>query len=207
MRRFSIRSLMAVVVVAAVAVAALRNADDYWASGMILATPTLFGVALIGALCGGERARARRLGFAILGGGYFALALMGPAGRSESRLPTSQLLTYVHQQVVPTVTGTYIINAVATVAGTGTSPAPATGAAPLYVVTSPPAGQGTSSNLVVTGRWKSLLPGAANYEAFSIVGHCLFALLAGVLGGTVAVWFRRRRERAEAAASASPPTE
>src|SRR5262245_30010590 len=102
MRRISIRSLMGFVVVSAAAVAALRNADDYWASGMILATPMLFGVVLIGALCGRERSRARRLGFAILGGGYFALAFMGLSRPHVERLPTFQFLTYIHQQVAPT---------------------------------------------------------------------------------------------------------
>ena len=52
---FPIRSLMGFVVVSAVAVAAIRNADDYGASGMILATPMLFGAVLICALCGRER--------------------------------------------------------------------------------------------------------------------------------------------------------
>lgn len=36
-------------------------------------------------------------------------------------------------------------------------------------------------------------------EHFRSVGHALIALLAGLLGGTVAVWFYARRERAEAA--------
>ena len=58
MKRLTILSLMGLILVLAVAVAALRNADVYWASGMILATPMLFGVALIGALCGGERSGA-----------------------------------------------------------------------------------------------------------------------------------------------------
>jgi hypothetical protein len=29
---------------------------------------------------------------------------------------------------------------------------------------------------------------------FHLVGHCLFTLLAGLLGGTVAVWFYMRQE-------------
>ena len=49
MRRFSIRSLMAFVVAAAVAVAALRNADDYWAGCMLLSTSLFIGVAALGA--------------------------------------------------------------------------------------------------------------------------------------------------------------
>src|SRR5262249_32017559 len=41
--------------------------------------------------------------------------------------------------------------------------------------------------------WKAILPGAANYDAFSTVGHCLFALLAGPLGAVIARRFERRR--------------
>ena len=41
---------------------------------------------------------------------------------------------------------------------------------------------------------------AANYEEFQQIGHALFAVLAGLLGGTVASWFYARRIQAEAAA-------
>jgi hypothetical protein len=110
MRRFSIQILMAIVIGSAVGLAALRNADDFWAGGMIVATPLLFGVALIAALCGQERSRARRLGFAILGGGYFALVFLGFSERNVVRMPTSWLLLQVHLRVAPpqffTYTGT-----------------------------------------------------------------------------------------------------
>jgi hypothetical protein len=171
MRRFSIRSLMAFVLVSAVVLTALRNADDAWAGGMILGTPLLLGVALIAALCGRERSRAGRLGFAILGGGYLALAFLGLSERDLAKLPTTRLLIYVHQQVSPPL---FVFQ--------GASGPPV----PLVVVT--------------TSHWSHLLPGAANLEAFSVVGHCLFALLVGLLGATVAVWFSARRERAEIAA-------
>ena len=49
MRRFTIIGLMALVLGMAVAIAALRNADDYWAGGFILATALLIGVAALGA--------------------------------------------------------------------------------------------------------------------------------------------------------------
>jgi hypothetical protein len=45
-------------------------------------------------------------------------------------------------------------------------------------------------------KWKAMLPGAVNYEAFSIVGHCLFALLAGLLGMAIARRYQARQERA-----------
>ena len=41
-----------------------------------------------------------------------------------------------------------------------------------------------------------MLPGAANYEAFSVVGHCQFALLAGLLGMVIARRYQARQERA-----------
>ena len=44
-------------------------------------------------------------------------------------------------------------------------------------------------------RWKAVLPGAANYESFSVVGHCLFALLAGLLGMVIARRYEARQER------------
>src|SRR5262249_61336937 len=64
MRRFTILSLMGLILVLALAIAALRNATDSWAGGMLLATPLLLSVALVGTSCGEGRSRARRLGFA-----------------------------------------------------------------------------------------------------------------------------------------------
>ena len=41
-------------------------------------------------------------------------------------------------------------------------------------------------------RWRSALPGAANQQQFQSVGHSLFSLLAGPLGGMVGMWFYAR---------------
>src|ERR1700678_1659691 len=46
----------------------------------------------------------------------------------------------------------------------------------------------------------AVLNSGATYDQFQRVGHSLFALLSGLLGGTVAVWFYVRRERTDAAA-------
>jgi hypothetical protein len=205
MKRLTILSLMGLVLALAVAIAALRNADDYWAGAMILATPLLFCVAAIGALCGEDRSRDRRLGFAILGGGYFALAFLGLSDQNLSRLPTVRLLAYVHQRVSPPQTFTFTVTggSSAAPASPGTIILASTRPGPLNLVTTTTTTSAPTpdpaSTAVTSNRWKSLLPGAANYEAFSIVGHCLFALLAGSLGAMIARWFRRRRERAEEA--------
>jgi hypothetical protein len=78
MRRFTILSLMGLVLVLALAIAALRNANDYWAGGLLLAAPMLLCIALVGASCGQRRSRDRRLGFAVFGWAYFALAFLDP---------------------------------------------------------------------------------------------------------------------------------
>ena len=43
--------------------------------------------------------------------------------------------------------------------------------------------------------WKAVLPGAINFRAFSTVGHCLLALLAGLLGAMIGRIFQARQER------------
>jgi hypothetical protein len=113
--------------------------------------------------------------FAILGGGYFALAFLGYSHQNVDRLPTSQLLMYIHKQVSLSM-------------------------APLLPPPLPipsPTVQHPADEDVMVARWSRILPGAVNHGPFTIVGHCLFALMAGMLGGAIAQWFRNRRERAE----------
>src|SRR5437867_2666497 len=100
MRRFTILGLMGLVLALAVGLAAMRGANEYWASGLLFATPLLLGIAVLGALCGSRRRRTRRIGFAVLGGGYFALAFLGLSDGNLAKLPTSRLLLYVHERVV-----------------------------------------------------------------------------------------------------------
>jgi hypothetical protein len=207
MRRFTILGLMVLVLGVAVAVAALRNADDYWAGGLLLVTALLIGVVTLGAVYHSGRRRAVRLGFVVFCGGYFALAFLGLSDQNRAKLPTTWLLVYVHQRVAPPLTFT--------VAFTGTAPAQVVPPSILTSNVTP----GPLANTVTTtttsqyfvssavsgdtsARWKSLLPGAANYQAFSVVGHCVFALLAGLLGSVIARRFDARRARASEADSA-----
>jgi hypothetical protein len=99
MRRFSIRALMAVIVVSAVGLAALRNANDWWAGIMLLLALVAFGTALLGAIFLQGRNRAWWTGFALFCGGYLALTLV-PVVSTEiaPKLLTTQLLDYVHSQ-------------------------------------------------------------------------------------------------------------
>jgi hypothetical protein len=204
MRRFTILNLMGFVLALALGLAALRGANDYWASGLLLGTPLLLCVALVGGLCGVECARAPRLGFAVFGGAYFAIALLGLSEGSLGNLPTSRLLAYVHEKVA----GTLPFNV--TFTSSVGSVVPGGSAGNFVVMTVPPvqppaslttakgAGQLlTFSNVAVNGKlpnsWLAVMPGAMNNEAFSTVGHCLFALLAGLLGAIIARRFEKRR--------------
>jgi hypothetical protein len=201
MRRFTILGLMGLVLGMAVAIAALRNADDNWAGGLLVGTAVLIGVVTLGAVFHSGRRRAGRLGFAVFGGGYFALAFLGLSDQNLAKLPTTRLLAYVHQQVAPPLTVALTL--------TGSGPGQMGQGRILMSNVAP----GPLANTVTTtitaqfdgtswasdgtfARWKSLLPGAANYEAFSIVGHCVFALLAGLLGVVIARMYQARHERA-----------
>lgn len=177
MRRFTILGLMGVVLGLAVAIAALRNADDHWAGGLLLAMALLIGIATLGAIyhCGPRR--AGRLGFAVFAGGYFALAFVALSEPNLNRLPTEWLLRYVHEKVAPNPIyhDITVVNATRSSSGTIST---VSNPVPLQLETDHPSSR--------PNRWRSMLPGATNYGAFSVVGHCLFALLAGLLGAGIA---------------------
>ena len=196
MRRFTILGLMWLVLGVAVAVASLRNADDYWAGGLMLTTTLLIGVATIGAVYHTGRQRAGRLGFAVFGGGYFALAFLGLSDQNLAKLPTTWLLVYAapaggaaadircHDCRAPQ----------GTVLTSNVSPGPVPNS--VTTVTTSQVTLTTNGGVRTPPPWKSLLPGAANYEAFSVIGHCLFALMAGLMGMVIAVRYHSRQQRA-----------
>jgi hypothetical protein len=203
MRRFTILSLMGLVLGVAVAVAALGNADDYWAGGLMLATALLVGVVTLGAVYHTGRRRAGRLGFAVFTGGYFALAFLGLSDQNLAKLPTTWLLVYVHQRVAAPQTFTVTLTSFApgsTVLPDATrsmnNVTPGPSANTIKTTTTSPFTVASTLTGNTSTRWQTLLPGAANYEAFSAVGHCLFAVLAGLLGMVIARRYQTRQERA-----------
>jgi hypothetical protein len=204
MRRFTILGLMGLVLGVAVAVAALRNADDYWAGGLMLATALLIGVVTLGAVYSSGRQRAGRLGFVVFSGGYFALTLLGLSDQNLAKLPTTWLLIYVHQRVEPRKLVAYVVanNTPGQTVPTGQFAVLTTNVTPgpsANTITTTTVSQFNAANSLsgdTSTRWRTLLPGAANYEAFSAVGHCLFALLAGLLGMVVALRCQARQQRA-----------
>lgn len=53
--------------------------------------------------------------------------------------------------------------------------------------------QNASASAGPLNKWKVILPGATNYEAFQAVGHCLLALIAGLMGAFVGRRFGKGR--------------
>ncbi len=168
MRRFSIRTLMALLLVSAVALAALRNASDLWAGMMHLTALGDVGVAILGSinLRGGERAWWQ--GFAIFSGGYLALTF-GPwlPDNFPSKLGTAHIIRAMYDLKFETP---YL---------------------PKVKMVEIDETNGTSKSSWVT-------PTKPSYEHFQRVGHSLFALLAGLVGGSIAARFYARRERVDA---------
>ncbi len=89
----SIARLMAVVLVAAIGCAALRNASAHWAGLMLLLTCGVLMLGVVGAVCRGPGERARWLGFTLFGGGYLALA--HAMAFSPNSLPTITLAEFI----------------------------------------------------------------------------------------------------------------
>jgi hypothetical protein len=89
--RFSIAGLMGAVVVAAIAVAAMRRSSETWAGVLFLFTSGALCLAVIGLVCRGPAERAWWLGFNLFGWGYWKLAFWDWSF-SQPVLPTTSLL-------------------------------------------------------------------------------------------------------------------
>ena len=201
MRRFSIRSLAAFIVVAAIGLAALRDANDLWAGMLLLLALAAVAIAVIGAviLRGGER--YWWAGFAFFGGGYLALTV-GPwlSDTLQPQLGTTEVLRHAHHRMMASASPTLDDAEVAELR---------TRRLELRSVFMQVRGRKESDpSLLVTKRELAKVNqqlAAADavppFDQFQRVGHSLFTLLAGLLGGTVAVWFYMRRERARSGAT------
>jgi hypothetical protein len=93
--RTSIARLLGVVLFVAVALAALRSANDSWDSGVLAVTLLILLTAILMAVHRTGRRRASSVGFALFGWVYLAASLI-PA--VEPRLPTTRLLSYLESK-------------------------------------------------------------------------------------------------------------
>lgn len=175
--RFSIASLLALVFVVALAIAALRAATVAWDIGIFGLTLLVLVSAILLAIHRPDRKRAFWLGFALFGWVYLGASLVPPI---ESRLPTSKALAWLDSKV-PGRARTFAI----TLSGGG-NPVRVRAAQALAFS---PQGQTLAANVqgnvmiwdTVSGR---LLAGPnGNTEDFLRIGHSWLALLGAFLGG------------------------
>ncbi len=190
MRRFSIRTLMGFVLVSAVGLAALRSATELWAQMMLMTSLFAVGVAVVGASLMRGRERAWWLGFAVFAGGYLTLSvgpLVGDPFRQQlvtthwiGRLrnlmfaSNAEYLSLEKQEIEAEL-------------------------AKLRAVTpkfkyDPVVASLTNNLRAIQTQLTANKNAGLRYDDFQRIGHCLFALLAGLVGGTVATWFYARRE-------------
>ena len=199
MRRYSIRTLMALVVVSAVGLAALRGADETWAGMLLLAALAAVGAAVLGAAILRGRERAWCAGFAFFGGGYLALDLR-PLAQRIVRAPAGddasagvRLRTHAS---VPGADGSG--DRVLEAAAAMNWPLKSCKSCESREVCDDPALVAIKKALARADQQLGVLNSATRYDDFRQVGHALFAPMAGLIGAVVAVWFHRRRERIDA---------
>jgi uncharacterized membrane protein YeaQ/YmgE (transglycosylase-associated protein family) len=205
--RLSIRALMAVIVVSAIGLAAIRNASDLWAGLLLMIVLGFVGAAILGAIFSRGARRAWWTGFALFSGGYLVLALVPWL---SAQLGTTQLLNYVHARAVTSTIASFELSRLDKNTVLYRIVSPDGGVHESKVADSVYKSTGGSElldSIAPVNRWRSALPGAANHDQFQRVGHSLFALLAALVGGTVAVWFYEKQVRAEAATTMSLNTE
>ena len=193
MRRFSVRSLMAFIFVCAIGLAALRNANDLWAGAMLFLALAAFAIAVLGAVILRGRERSCWLGFALFSGGYLTLTF-GPGFSTELTLRpvTTTALGFVHSLVAaspsqPPVLWWQHAQLLAHVDR-------------LKAANQGPGDPAYDSAMRMLASLETQLPEAVNQGDFVRIGHSLLALLSGLLGGTVAIWFHAKRQRSEAVA-------
>ncbi|MHC5538243.1 hypothetical protein ACYOEI_08440 [Singulisphaera rosea] len=101
MRRMSIVTMMRAVALFAVELAALRNANEVWASVMLTLTLVVLGIAVLAVPCRRGRERIRCLGFVLFGIVYASLTFLPWFSPISELLATTSLLNYLNDQMVP----------------------------------------------------------------------------------------------------------
>jgi hypothetical protein len=176
--RFNIASLLGVVLLVAVGLGALREANDTWDSGLFTLTLVVLLVSVLLAVHRGGARRAFWIGFALFGCCYLALSVVQP---TESRLVTTKALAYLDSRLSAESPGA--ISVAFHLSGSG---------APRNQVRSvaftPDGTKLAASSRGVVKLWDvatgRLLGGWSGTTDNRIrIGHSLFALLAAWFGG------------------------
>ena len=173
--RVSILAVLTIVVVCATASVALLRGMAAWSSVLFLLTIGLLGVSSIGILHRRQARRAFWQGYAVFGCGYLFMAF-APSFPHQGglELPTSRLVRLAH--------------ATATASAEDPRDSFRIMAATPGVPSDRPASAGIDGP---SPRPASMVLAWGDIGQFMIVGHCLFTLLAALIGSTAARWFYR----------------
>jgi len=188
--RFNIASILAIISVLGVGFAALRESSELWASGIFTVT---LGCLMISILLAVHRTMIRRafwIGFAVFGGIYLGLSLVPSI---ESKLITTKMLDYLASQaqvrklkiakVRHSETSSWSLSdkleSIVFGSDENQSATPNKGQVGIWDV--------------ATGRLIGIVSGPT--ENFVRIGHALFALLLGWVGGRLSgrLWHASRR--------------
>jgi hypothetical protein len=173
--RFNIGTLVILVLFFGVGLAALRESNEIWDSSIFMLTLGVLLTSILFAIHRAEKRRAFGLGFALFGSAYLALSLLPSI---ESRLITTKALAYLDSKVPGRPVAFYVVTSYSR---TGLNQV-SNGTHALNGIKTPSAGQGPirlwdASTGKVLGGW------GGTTVNFVRIGHSLFALLVGWLGG------------------------
>ena len=192
--RFHIGTLVILVLLLALGLAALRESNEIWASSTFSITLVMLSISILLAIHRANKRRAFWLGFALFGWSYLGLSLVPSI---EPRLITTKALRYLDSKVTRSIA-----------AGLVYFDYDNDGSMDLYVVNNSQTNalflnksNGTFENVAaVAGSnpvgnqawslWKSLVGTPLNgsngtTENFMRIGHSLIALIAASLGGYI----------------------
>ena len=196
--RFTIRSLLGVVLFVAIAVASLRAADEVWDVCLLGLTLLCLLTAILLAVHRTDRRRAFWLGFALFGWSYLLASLIPPVA---SRLPTTRGLVLIDSKIPGRDRNARTWDVVFT-STAGTNPVQTVGF-------SPQGGTLVSSSLGIFPVWDAttgkLLAGpGGTTENFLRIGHSILALVLGFLGGLLSRYLHDRGREETSYSSLSP---
>lgn len=205
--RFNIASLLGVILVLGVGIAALRESSDLWESGVFTLTLAALLISILLAIHRAEKLRAFWVGFALFGSTYLGLSLFPSI---ESRLITTRSLAYVRSKMFERSLKMTKVRHSGNWRLVPTMGLESTGQPAQNVAFTQDGKQLVTTNKgtvrvwdVATGR---LLGGwSGTTENFVRIGHSLLSLIAAMLGGylshhfyaqngtkqTVIMWYRR----------------
>jgi hypothetical protein len=183
MGRVSLRALMSFVlvfaVVSAVVLAAFKNPSDGWIQSLIVAPVFALAATVLGCMLLRGRRRAWCVGFACFGIVYLALtADYQPGATIRPHLATTYLLEFAQAELV---SSPLVLEWFQAIVSDG--------------LTHPPQGPSNFRQKTKGINYRRFLRSAAYNDHFQRVGHRLFVLLFGVVGGTIASWLYSRQER------------